>query len=219
MELLKIILRDDCIDELRNDKAFKIVIQLSRIVNILRGSLRLYLNVSNEDKLLDVKDRFDLILIHCSLLYEGIKEFTSLCKDLKNYDVWNDHFEEIKIITRESGKRNSFTNTILSRIRNEIIFHFGEGLIDEMIDGFDFRKDASFLMGKSDQVKDVIYVLTDNLILNYLIKAVGGANPSLKKYDEFVHDVVALSDTLCTTSERIMTGLLRGKIVAAKETL
>jgi len=219
VELMKVTLRDDCIDKLREDKAFRIVIQLCRMVNILRGSLRLYLNVSNEDRVLDVKDRFDLILIHSSLLYEAIKEFSALCKDLKNYDVWMEHFEDIKIITKESGKKDSFTNTILSKIRNEIVFHFGEGLIEEMIAGFDFRKDASLLIGKSEQVKDIIYVLADNLILTYLIKSVGGEEQSLNTYDKFTHDVVALSDTLCSTSEQIMKGLLKGKIAFAKETL
>ena len=219
MELIKVSLKDECIDKLREDRAFRIVIQLCRMVNILRGNLRLYLNISDEDRLLNVKDSFDLILIHCSLLYEAMKEFSSLCKDLKNYDVWNEYLEDIKIITRESGKKDSFTNTILSKIRNEIIFHFAEGLIEEMIEGFDFRKDASFLMGKSDQVRDVTYILADNLIFNYLIKSVGGEGESIKRYEKFIRDVLTLSDKLCTTSELIMKGLLRGKIEFAKVTI
>lgn len=219
MELINVVLKDEYIDKLKEDKTFRIVIQLCRMVNILRGNLRLFLSVSNEDRLLDVKDRFDLLLIHCSLLYEAMKEFTSLCKNLKNYDVWNEHFEDIKIITREFGKKDSFTNTVLYKIRNEIMFHFGEGLIEEMIEGFDFRKDASLLIGKSEKVGDIIYVLADNLILNYLMKFVVGEGELIEKYDRFIHDVVGLSDRLCSTAELIMKGLLRGKIVQTKVTL
>ena len=116
MRVYEVTIKKDCIKELKSNEDFILAIQLSRIVNALRSSFRSYINVSNNDELLDMKDRIDILLLHGSMLYEAIHEFSSMCNRLSKLKYWQDHMDEIKLLTKEKGDKNSFTNTILKSI-------------------------------------------------------------------------------------------------------
>ncbi len=116
MNALKVIIDPKYESSIKDDPDFVLAIQLSRIVNSLRSNLRSYLNVSSNSKLMDTKDRLDLMLVHGSLLYEAINVFSSHGKRFRELKLWNEKEEEFNFFNRERGNAKSFTNVVLSKI-------------------------------------------------------------------------------------------------------
>ena len=74
---LRATVKPDKIDGITKNDDFILAIQLSRVVNGLRSNFRSILGVSNDKKLIETKDRIDLLLIHGSMLYEAVNIFVS----------------------------------------------------------------------------------------------------------------------------------------------
>jgi hypothetical protein len=94
--------------------------------------------VSNNDKVIDTKDRIDLLLVHGSMLYEAIHEISKIGKRLTKMKLGKSDLENINIFKRELGNKSSFTNNVLKRIRNKIFFHFDRDIIADGLKKFDF---------------------------------------------------------------------------------
>lgn len=216
MAILTVKIKDGCIDELKSSEDFIIAIQLSRIVNSLRSNFRSYLNVSNNDRLIDAKDRIDLMLIHASMLYEAIHEFSRIGKRLTKMKLDKSSIEDIKMFKREIGKKSSFTNTALKRIRNRIFFHFDRDIISGGLKKFDFGASPTFAIGTSTKRKDVIYSFVDDLILSDLVNISSEKEASSIKYDKIEKKIIDLSDRLCHVFDNIIKLLMQGKLVGIK---
>ena len=110
MGIYRVKIKGDYIKELKSSDDFILAVQLSRIVNALRSSLRSYINVSNNDRWLDIKDRMDLLLIHGSMLYEAIHEFSRMSKRLSQLNYWKNNTEQ--------QLHGSYNGPRTSRLRN-----------------------------------------------------------------------------------------------------
>lgn len=213
MATLTVKIKDACIDELKSSEDFIIAIQLSRIVNSLSSNLRSYLNVSNNDKLIATKDRIDLMLIHASMLYEAIREISKIGKWLTKLKLDKSTSEDIALFKKELGRRTSFTNTALKRIRNKMFFHFDRDIIAEGLKKFDFGTSPTFAIGTSKKRKDVIYSFVDDLILSDLVNITSEIEASSIKYDKIEKKILDFSDRLCNAFDNIIKLIMHGKII------
>jgi len=217
MAIYKVTIKKNCIKELRSSEDFILAIQLSRIVNSLRSNFRSYINVSNNDDLLDFKDRIDLLLIHGSMLYEAIHKFSSMSKRLSQLNYWKNNIEQIKELQGENNKKESFTNTVLKSIRNKIFFHFDNEVISEALGDFVLVDNQIFARGRSTKCKDMLYTLVDDLILNHLVQLCPEQMDPCKKYEKIEKKIIELSRKLCSIFDNITKELLGGKLNFIKE--
>jgi len=212
MESIKVNIKRDCIEDLKADDNFITAIQLARIVNSLRSNLRSYTNVSNKDELLDTKDRIDLLLIHAALLFEAIQEFSRFRRKLNRFSTWNDRKADIERFNNEISDNNSFTNTILKRIRNKVFFHFDRDVLSDTLQLFNFSDEVTFALGKSTKRGEVTYSLIDDLILTYLVNIANRETPPIKEYDRIEQEILSLSDILCSVFDLFTKECLKGKL-------
>ena len=210
-------IKEDCIKELKSSEDFILAIQLSRIVNALRSNFRSYINVSNDDRMLDTKDRVDLLLIHGSMLYEAVREFSRMSKWFSQLNYWKKNTEQIKQLQTENNDRDSFTNTVLKSIRNKIFFHFDKEVISKTLQNFNLKGNPTFAVGKSTERKDVLYTLVDDLILTHLVRLCPEEVDSFHKYEKIEQKIIRLSDKLCSAFDNITKELLNGKLDFIKE--
>lgn len=217
MATLTVKIKDGCIDELKSSEDFIIAIQLSRIVNSLRSNFRSYLNVSNNDRLIDTKDRIDLMLIHASMLYEAIHEFSKIGNRLTKMKLDKSSLEDIGMFKREIGNKSSFTNTALKRIRNKIFFHFDRDIIAGGLKKFDFGASPTFAVGTSKKRKDVIYSFVDDLIVSDLVNISSEKEASSIEYGKIEKKIIDLSDRLCNVFDNIIRILMQGKLIGIKD--
>jgi hypothetical protein len=217
VKMLKAIIKPEYIEKLKNDDDFILAIQLSRIVNSLSSNFRSYINVSNDNHLINVKDRIDLLLIHGAMLYEAIKVFTAHGKRLKEFKIWDQISSEFKVFTQENGNKNSFKNTVLSKIRNKIFFHFDHDIISETLKKVDFPDGITFITAKSTKQKDIIYSLVDDLILSYLVQLEDSKEKSSEKYEKVEKTIIDLSDRLCKLIDVTIKELLPGEMEFIEE--
>ncbi len=217
MTTYKVKIKERYIEELKSSKDLILAIQLSRIVNSLRSNFRSYINVSNKDDLLDLKDRMDLLLIHGAMLYEAIHEFSSISKRLSKLDFWKKNTEQIKRLQRENNDKDSFTNIVLKSIRNKIFFHFDREVVIESLRNFNLHDEPVFILGKSILRKDMRYSLADDLVLTYLVNLYPKFNDMYQRYEETRKKIVELSDTTCSVFDSIIGELLKDKLDSIKE--
>lgn len=217
MTTYKVKIKEDYIEKLKSSEDFILAIQLSRIINSLRSNFRSYINVSNSDDLLDLKDRIDLLLIHGAMLYEAIHEFSSMSKRLAKLVFWRKNAKQIKMLQRENNDKDSFTNTVLKSIRNKIFFHFDKKVIRDALSKFNLHDEPVFIIGKSTSRKDMRYSLADDLVLTYLVNLFPKYNDMFQRYEEIREKIIKLSDTTCSVFDNIIGELLKDKLDIIKE--
>ncbi len=216
-QTLKVIVDPKHESSIRDDPDFILAIQLSRIVNSLRSNLRSYMNVSNNNKLIGTKDRLDLLLVHGSMLYEAINVFSSHGKRFRELKLWNEKTEEFNLLNRERGNDKSFTNVVLSKIRNKLFFHFDHQVISETISNLEFPNGITFIIASSTKVGDSLYTLADDLILTYIINLQDIEDSNEKKYSNVEDQIIGLSQRLGELFDNIIKELLSGKMLYFKE--
>ena len=217
--MIKVIVKPDLAKEIIKDDDFILAIQLSRIVNGLRSNLRTILTVSNNSKMIETKDRIDLILIHGSMLHEALKVFMRHNKKFRDMEVYQSEQEAFKEIGWECNDNKSFNRKILKFIRNKLFFHFDHKVVFETLQKMTFPDGITFLQANSKQNKDVIYTLSDDVILAYLTGLdESKSKDGVEKYQFIENDIIKLSKTLGDLIEKIIKELLNDTLVQIKET-
>ncbi|MFZ2448744.1 MAG: hypothetical protein WAW37_20470 [Syntrophobacteraceae bacterium] len=211
MTIIKLKIKTDCPEALKKDDTFLDAIQLSRIVNALMSNLRSCYNVNNNDRLLDAKDRIDLLIAHGALMYEGTREFSKMCCRLKLLPLWCNDTIDSKWLTKEIGNGDSFRNTVLKIVRDKLFFHFDRDIISNTLAYFNFGKEIIFVMGKSPTRGDTIYSFTDGLILTHLVNILGKHGDPMLEYEKFENQIIVFSDKLCSLFDNIIHELIKDK--------
>ena len=90
-------------NQIKNHEMFITAVQLSRIINSLNAVSRMYMRVPDNGLLTNAKDKFEVMLIYGSLLYEGLHEFRRLCRTLHFLPSWGLHQAEVDFLNQEMG--------------------------------------------------------------------------------------------------------------------
>jgi len=203
--------------EVLKSEDFILAIQLSRVVNGLRSNFRTYLGVKNSAKMIAVKDRLDLLLIHGSMLYEAINVFISHGKRFKDLKVFEENREGFKQIQKQFGDKNSFKNTVLERIRNKLFFHFNQKVVPDTLSKMPFPDGITFLRAISRSNKDIIYTLADDIVLTFLTDFDDAKKEGIEIYKSIEGQIIELSKTLGDLIDKIIAELLEDKLEVIKD--
>ena len=162
-----------------NKDNFILALKLARLSNAIRSQKRMLYKVTveseNDDNVIKFKNRFDIILLLSSVLYESIKTYLFTIEDKIPLDSLSEkskqkHSEFEKRYPKEKPKGDNFNN-FLYTLRNRIVFHFDEKIIEETIAELHFNEDKHFFgYGASRQTKDVFFCISDDIIIHYIEK-------------------------------------------------
>lgn len=210
-EYIEAYIKAEFLEELKDNKDLSILIHLSRIVNSLRSSLRSYMAIEHEDIILKMKDRIDILLIHGSFLYEAIKAILSHSQRIRNLDIWEEISEEFRFFNKQYNENNSFTKTILHKIRNKLFFHFDLTELLDSLQHFDLENDLRFMLAKTESKGDVVYSFADDLVLTYITTLGNNSSESYERLEEIQNTIIQMSDRICSLCDAVMKEIVKGK--------
>ncbi len=186
----------DNINELKNKRSFKLAVQFSRLLNIIRANQRQYLRIENNNDPANIRDRIELILYHGAIIYESIKNILGYSKDLNKLEVWSEHETKVKRIQNEYNNKASFTIRYLKPIRNKILFHYEIGIIENMLENYQIPENVTFAESKSEKSIDLAFVLADELLLNYIVQYITEQESEADKWGYFEDQLLKISKDL-----------------------
>ena len=153
----------ECVPHIRD------VLVLCHMINSIRSSQRVFL-VSDDrpDSPARKRDTVFFLLSNSSYLYEGMDKAYKLLrrfpdelpKELQHDFLW--------LRTEAETDGESFFKTILSPIRNELVFHFDSGFSNQPFSSTVGKYPPILGQGTSTRNIDFVYTLPDDLITHYL---------------------------------------------------
>ncbi|MHA1348073.1 MAG: hypothetical protein ACTSO3_16850 [Candidatus Heimdallarchaeaceae archaeon] len=189
------------------------VIQLSRTINAIRANQRMYRRIDANVDFHNKKDRIEIILFHAALVWEGLKQFSIYRSLFKKLKTWNKQLEDIRELQKEINNKNSFTNLIIKRIRNKVVFHFDPKIIKDIADKFQPNTEIIFMSSKSGTKLDSVFNLADDFVLNFILKIIPIDETEIKKFDWFEDNLLRVSELLCDIFENLLLDLLKPYIL------
>jgi len=218
----KIVVKKEYLPSIKNDKRFINAIQLGRILGAIRYNKILHAEIS-KDKEANTSLQLHLLLNHAALVYEGITTFKKTKSNFENLGYYKKNLDKIKIIMDEAKNKKSFTNKVLKKIRNKIAFHFDEDVTKEILgrivdDSLKERTDVVLISGKSERIKDITYLLADNVNINYVLILINGKGISEReKFKILSKNLLELSGLFCETLDVLIPDLIEDYCVLKEE--
>lgn len=218
----KIVVKKEYLPSIKNDKRFINAIQLGRILGAIRYNKILHAEIS-KDKEANTSLQLHLLLNHAALVYEGITTFKKTKSNFENLDYYKKNLDKIKIILDEAKNKKSFTNKILKKIRDKIAFHFDEDVTKEILgrivdDSLKERTDVVLISGKSERIKDITYLLADNVNINYVLILINGKGISEReKFKILSKNLLELSGLFCEILDVLIPDLIEDYCVLKEE--
>lgn len=209
----KIVVKEEYLLSIKNEKNFITAIQLGRMLGAIRYNKILHVQVI-EDEEMSTSLKLHILLIHAAYLFESIKKFNETKSNFENLENYKKNTDKIDKILNEANDSNSFTNKVLKKIRNKIAFHFDEDVIEEVIgkfvdDSIKENRDVVLISGKSELVKDTTYLLADNMNINYVLGQIEGEEKSEKeKFIILSEKLLDLSGSFCELLDLLIPDLI-----------
>lgn len=209
----KIVVKEEYLPSIKNEKKFINAIQLGRIVGAIRYNIIIHAKIIDDEKV-NTSLQLYLLLNHGALVYEGIKKFNENKSDFENLNYYKGNLDMIGKILNEANEKNSFTNTVLKRIRNKVAFHFDKKVIKKVIEQFvddslKENKEVVLISGKSELARDTTYQLADNMNINYVLKLINEEEKSIREKVEILSkNLFGLSGLFCDILDQLIPDLI-----------
>ena len=200
----------DNIDKLKKQRSFKLAVQLSRLLNVIRANQRQYLRINDDDDPANVRDRIELILYHGAIVYESLKTLLGYSRDLKQLKSWSDNSITVKKIQSEFNEQKSFTKKYLEPIRNKILFHYEIEVFDSILENYALSQNAIFAEAKSERTIDLAFTLADELLVNYMIQRIEEPISESEKWGFLEEKLLEISNDLSSLLYDFVLELLSG---------
>jgi len=207
----RIIVKKELYQSIKDDEKFLDAIQLCRILSAIQYNNVIYAMLI-ENKEFDTYLQLHLVIYHASFLYEGIKKFNIIKKNLENLESFKKNKE---IIEKYFNETNPFFNDVIYQIRRKVALHFDKhviiGKLEEFVTECDNENDdVIFIEGKTDLFKDMKFRLADNLKFRYILGLIKSKNISYEeKFKTFVLELTELSKLFCDTLHEIVPELIQ----------
>ena len=78
-------------------------------------------------------------------------EFGRLSKSLKALHAWQSRRQDIGLLNKEKGDKNSMFRKVLHAVRNEVTFHFEKAAIVSAISRLEVTGDVEFAYGETSE--------------------------------------------------------------------
>ena len=179
--------------------------------------MRTLLGVNNDVKIIATKDRLDLMLIHGAMLFEAIKTFVSYGKHFKSLTTFKNEENKFKEIFKLHGDKKSFKNTILYKIRNKVFFHFDKDVIPDTLPKILSHDGITFLRANSKNNKDIIYSLSDDIVLACITDCEIEKGDGAEIYKSIEDNIINISKLLGELIDKIISELLNKKVELIKD--
>jgi len=165
-----------------------------------------------DDTSRDERDRLEIVQYYGATLYESIKTMYNMADQLEKLDEYKKHIDDINYLFDEWSNPDSFTQTILKKIRNKLAFHFDKEVFQEAILDMDLPDEEFVLFeGDSERNFDLNYPIIPTLYFNYLISYVKGDSSDEKKL-RHIHDQM----NLIAKKLQEVTGSIAGELLKDK---
>ena len=177
---------------IKSDKRFLNLIILARFINALRFCQKPILEFEDNSQRCSDGTRLNSFIFASSVLYEGFKLIDKLRKDnnINNFKSFKNGFEPL--INDPFIK--DFRNSILTRIRNQIVFHFDSRMVKISLKKFDLPNIKFALRCKKNS--ETYFGLADEIAMNYVLQPKENeSNESLMdRFDQIVRDTCTIMD-------------------------
>ena len=209
----KIIVKKEFLPSMIDSIDFITATQLGRIAGSIRYNNILQALISKDEDV-NTSLHFYLLLNHAALVYEGIKTFKKTKSIFEKQNHYQNNLEKIEIIINEAQDKESFYNKTLKIVRDKIAFHFDRDVIVEVLrdvtdDLIKENKEVVFISGKSEIVKDIIYLFADNMNINYVLKSINGKElETPERFKIFCEKLLYLSGLFCEIIDELIPDLI-----------
>ena len=208
-----IIVKRELLPSIAFQDKFINAVQLARIVGAIRCN-----NVLQVDKISDDESnltlRIYLLLNHAALLFEGIRRFHKSKSNFADLPSYRDNLSNIDALERDYNDPKSFINVVLKDIRNKIAFHFDRNVISSALqslvaDSVNEKRDLVLISGKTELVKDTVYVLADNINISYVLGLIGSRDlPQEERFKTLAKELLVLSGLFCSVIDNLIPDLV-----------
>jgi len=208
-----VVVKKDFLATIKNEKRFIDSVQLGRILGALRYNKIIQAKIS-EEKETNSSLGLYLFLNQAALLSEGIRKFDASKSSFDKLPFYKKHSAKINEILREAKDPNSFTNTVLKKVRDKIAFHFDEIVIKEIIEDFvddciKEKREIVLISGKSKSINDMTYIFADNMNINYVLRSMKEEGKSDEdKFKILCERILSLSEQFCKILEELIPDLV-----------
>ncbi len=164
----KVVLEAENFLELLSIPLLRESLVLSHIMNTLRSSQRFVLSTDAlPDGPVKARDNIFGLLSTVSFVYEGMEraagvlnQLAASLPNLRNDIAW---------VINEHKQPNSLFNTTLKKIRDQIVFHFGMQIGDDVLNRAVKGYPPVFAQGSSERIVDWAYTLSDAVVEQMLV--------------------------------------------------
>jgi hypothetical protein len=192
----KILIRPDGFGTKISQSRFKLAIQLSRLLNVIRSNQRSYLRIEDNADPANRRDRLELVLYQGAILYETIITLFKHSRELKSLNTWLQEADRLRRIQNEHNNKNSFTNRYLKIVRNEILFHYDFSAIDKISDFYPLVDNIEFASSSTEKMIDLAFILSDEILINYLIDKIDEPILSENKWAFFEENLLNIAEDI-----------------------
>jgi len=181
----------------KNDPLFTYLLTFARILNAIHFCRYSLTNLEyTSSKPSEIRSDINSFFFACGVLHEGIDVLRKSSNLFKNFSTYKNN---VPLFLK---KTKSFNNTILSKLRNEAVFHYDNLAFQKTIQTLELDEyEFSISLGKTRG--SIYYSLADQIALNTLASGLKTkeeedtftkrvANNIVKYTDEYVNIVTAL---------------------------
>ena len=182
-----------------SEKIIEIGFHLTRIANSINSNHRNYLRVLKYENIKNpiiIRDLNEIILNHASIIYESLQSLKFSNKYLNTLTTWKNNNNTIKYLLKELSRGNSFTNKYVKIIRNKLQFHFYNIFETNELKSIYDANNKYFVIFDSNLKYQDSFVLTDEIIYNYLVNKITEYSTKEEKWNYFQNILFELSDKL-----------------------
>ena len=204
--MVRLRVKKELVQTMSTEPPFIEAIQLCRILSAIQYNKVIYaMLVGQED--FNTSLQLNLVINHAAVLYEGIKKFNALNKMLEKLESYKKNRE---VIERISSEENNLFGEVIYNIRKKVAFHFDKHVISRALGKFVAdcireNEDIIFIEGKTNLVKDMRFLLADNLNLRYVLSLIKGSGLSHEeKFRILAGELLKLSKLFCGILEEII---------------
>ncbi len=183
-------------NSIKGQPEFIASIQLSRFINTIRSAQRNYLRIPDNGNLPNTKDRVEQQFVYAAILYEVIQSLSKLFPKIKHLKAWQENTQIIKELNKERSDKNSYYNTVIEAIRNQVAFHFDEIAVSKAVNLLAKKERYLLASSETEYNKDMVFNIVDDLVFNYVISADTSALSEVDKFERILKYVVDISEMI-----------------------
>ena len=201
MDGWQIVITAEKFEMLRDDRRFRLLLTLGRIINALRFC---HMAVVNENSPFR-GNRINSFLFMSAVLYEGIKVARNLGRYFRELDSFK---TGIGALLRDKDTQDLW-DTSLNRLRNKLVFHFDGGAAQDALQDIIL---PSYRFAASDGPKgnQSYYVLADEVFMHFLVKQHGSlGNQLTDQATDLIRRTTDLGIRFIDASQRLIAEALR----------